>query len=724
MALILLDQEGDAPLRDGFHLITSEVEFLQMATAGLDLHVRGESLCQWAETYYSNRRVPVRYVKSITREMQHTFPELDRGQIGNLLNRYGESIQGIDQPLTSEKILSAIFPIALWSSPYSPAQLAEWLVWVYEKHPAPEVQILMRSLTNQWSAALEEDILAIFQKSIDFEWAEEALDNWLGIQNREEFPLPDEFPLKIPNPLIQKARDKWNFQIVATHGRFFDQVEPLAIPFELKKIAAKETYQYFLQNSSDLSAVDITSLSRYLNYQETNELRKRLPPKPPKDLPDTPDQIAQWYLADYLPYREWQEGNAVVEAKDHVIRSANQFAHWYLDNYPRALSGAPLQKWLSFYRTSHLEQNDNVLTLIIVLDGMHSSDARALLQNIRTHTTRLSIVSEEVAFSPIPTITEFAKEALFRGVPPEKIKLIDPIGIILPEDTSPARRLMDPDLGRVYLWRVLEPDRTYHSKNYSENLRQDVAGRLEAEALKIKEIIDAIPNHIMLRIIITTDHGRLLGKSTRALPVPDGMQGHRRVSWGEIDQNEFGEGWFERDNIAFLSGERFGMSYDMAIPLGEEGFLGNDNRGGSESYPHGGLFPEEVIIPWIVFARDVVRPKVEITLTGDGKARGSGTLQFKVLNLSDIDVFFEEVILYFRDGSESRIALKSNLKPRHESLLEQLLSPWPSSSEAAAIRGIAKIVQPNGLSFDYSIVINLSSKDIYDRGENILEDLF
>lgn len=724
MALILLDQEGDAPLRDGFHLISSEIEFLRMATSGKDLHVRGEMLCQWAETYFSNRGTQVRHVKSITRELQNTFPEIDRDQISHLLNQYGESIQSIDQPFTAEKMLNAIFPIALWSSVYSPAQLAEWLVWVYENHPASEIQILLRLLTNQWSGALEEEILAIYQNGIDFHRAEEALDNWLGIQNREDFPLPDEFPLEIPSPLAQKARDKWNFQIVATHGRFFDQVESYAIPFELKRIAAKETYHYFLQNSGDLSAVNITSLSGYLNYQEINELRKRLPPEPPKDLPDTPDQIAQWYFTDYLPYREWQESNSVVNAKEGIVRSAHQFAQWYLNNYPKALSGAPLQKWLSFYRTAHLERNDQVLTLIIVLDGMHSTDARTLLQNIRAQTSRLSIISEEVAFAPIPTITEFAKESLFRGVPPDKIEFIEPIGEILPEDRSPARRLADPDLGKVYLWRVLEPDRTYHSKNYSENLRQDVAGRLEAEALKIKEITETIPDKILLRIIITTDHGRLLGKSTRTLSIPNGMQGHRRVAWGEIDPKGFGEGWFECDNIAFLSGERFGLPYDMAIPLGEESFLGNDNRGGSESYPHGGLFPEEVMIPWIVFARDIVRPKVEISLSGDGKARASGTLQFKVLNLNDIDLTFEEVILYFRDGSERKIVLKNNLPPRRESLIEQPLSPWPSSFDASAIRGIAKIVQPNGLSFDYSVVINLSSKDIYDRGENILEDLF
>jgi hypothetical protein len=68
--------------------------------------------------------------------------------------------------------------------------------------------------------------------------------------------------------------------------------------------------------------------------------------------------------------------------------------------------------------------------------------------------------------------------------------------------------------------------------------------------------------------------------------------------------------------------------------------------------------------------------------------------------------------------------LKSKLAARHDSIFEYPLDPWPSPIEASGIRGIAKIMQPNGLSFDYSIVIDIQSKDIYDRGENILEDLF
>jgi hypothetical protein len=724
MARIILDREKDAPLLSGFQLVTSEVEFLRVAATFLDLHIQGEPLCSWAETYYRNRGINCQEVFSVTKEMERSFADLTADQITKLLSLIGENLQKIERPLTAEKILNTIFPAALWSAQHSSSHMAEWLVWVYENCPSGETRVLMRLLTGRWAEEIENNILAIYRGCLEGEKAEEALENWLGITNREIFPLLDEFPLAIPNKLVQKARDKWNLSIVASHGKFFEQLEPLAIPFELKKLGAKETYQYYLQNSGDLIPQQLSLLARYLSYKEINELRKRLPPKPPSNIPETPELIAQWYLSEFLPYREWQESYSVNDAREHIIRSAKQFSYWYLDNYPKALTGGPLLKWLSFYRTAHFERNNNVFTLIIVLDGMHSSDARTLIQNIRTHTTRLSMIAEDVVFSPIPTITQFAKEALFRGVPPDKTASVDPIGIILPEDKSPAQRLTNPDIGKVYFWRVLEPDRTYHHKNKSENLLQDVAGRLEAEALKIKELVETISDQILMQIIITTDHGRLLGNSKKTLSVPDGMQSHGRVAWGKSGLSFPGEGWFEQDNIVYLYGERFGLSEDMAIPIGEESFLGNDDRSGCEAYPHGGLFPEEVIVPWYVFARDVIRPKVEISISGEGRARGSGTLQFKVLNLGDVDLILDEVVLYYRNGSEKRISLKSKLASRHDSVIEYRIDPWPSTIEASGIRGIAKIVQPNSLSFDYSTVINIQSKDIYDRGENILEDLF
>ena len=71
------------------------------------------------------------------------------------------------------------------------------------------------------------------------------------------------------------------------------------------------------------------------------------------------------------------------------------------------------------------------------------------------------------------------------------------------------------------------------------------------------------------------------------------------------------------------------MHDDIAITLNESAFYNNDGSGGSEVYPHGGLFPEEVIVPWVVFMRDKVKPMIDFSFSGDGRARMAGTIHWR-----------------------------------------------------------------------------------------------
>jgi hypothetical protein len=76
----------------------------------------------------------------------------------------------------------------------------------------------------------------------------------VGIDDREAFLATSEFPLtRYQRFFIEKALDKWNMAIVESHGSLFEHLDNLVIPFSLKKLAAKETYQYFLRNSGELT---------------------------------------------------------------------------------------------------------------------------------------------------------------------------------------------------------------------------------------------------------------------------------------------------------------------------------------------------------------------------------------------------------------------------------------------------------------------------------------
>jgi hypothetical protein len=719
---MLLDREGTARIPDGYILVDTEVDFLKYATNNVPLVIRGEGLCNWAELFFKGREIPSYSTRSFVREICSLCPHLSDDQAKQVSSLLGEKLDTLPKPLTVEDLLNTQYPCPMWKDNSSISHLAEWLVWLYLNQIDECMVPLLKQKSETWFIN-PNDFDASGYKIISSEEAHNALCNWLGIGEREDFPLIEEFPLEIPLELEDEARDVWEQKIIEGKGQYFQVIHEMAVPFSLKQIGAREAYEYYIKHVDFLSSSKIVDLAQYLSRGETEDLYRLLPPLPPRKCPDTPEAVLAWFKKEYLPYREWQHSTGSQDGLDIIKFAARDFAQWYLTQYPRALAGAPMQEWISFNKIRNLDRVEESIILIIVLDGLHLPDARSLLQSIQAKTHRLSIIADDLVFAPIPTVTQFAKDSLFKGVPPNKTQLVDPVATILPEDKSPAHKLATSHAGRTYLWRVLEPDRTYHHKNTSENLRQDIEGRLEAEALKIKEIIEELPSKLLLQIIIATDHGRLLSLSEKRIPVPPGLTSHGRAAWGEILKIFPESGFFVEDDIAYLYGDSYGMSEDIAIPLDESSFKGDDNRGGRELYPHGGLFPEEVIIPWIVLARDVVRPKLNITITGRGTARKSGSLSIKIMNMSDLQLVVEDLSIRLKNGPEMRKPLGINVGARSEEIISTIYEPWPSASEIESTNATVCIRQQNLLTFNCRAEANLQSDDMYTRPKDILEDM-
>jgi len=720
MKEMLLDREGDAIAPKDYTVVTTEADFLRLALSRQPLFIRGARLCDWAEAFCYARGIVCTETYSFKRELQSAFPTLASSQIDFLAQRLEMKAEILSRPLTFWGILQSIYPVSLWTQAVSLRHAATWLVWLQQTAPDEKIHPLLIQACQSW-----ENLAPISLRSVYSVYstpaAQQLLDEWLGIVESER--TWEEFPIEVPLAELERARKIWHRRIIESHGAFFKNFVNLKVPFSLKRVAAQETCQYYLLHADELSKDIIDQLSPYLSQAELNELHQYAAPSIPENIPASPDAVLAWFREQYLPYRQWQHRSDAAQGREVVLKSARQFADWYLNCYPKALSSSdPLWKWLSFNRSAQLAQTENLLTLLIVLDGLHAADARYLLNIIRSQTQRLTIVADDFAFAPLPTVTEFAKGALFRGVAPDKIDAVGDIGQVLPDNQSPAQRLQAIQQG-LYLWRVQEPDSTYHQKNRSENLLLDVEGRLQAEALKIKQIVELVPDGVVMQIVIASDHGRLLGKSTRTLFAPQGLQIHGRAAWGNFSKVFPASGYLIEDNLVYLFSESFGLIHNTIIPLDESSFRMADERGGSELYPHGGLFPEEVIVPWIVLARDFVKPSVEISLSGSGKARRSGKLQVKVLNLGEVSLTIQDLVVNFRSGRPIELYLDESLKACSDWHKEIEIENWPAPLEVSSANAFARIRQPNGLVFEYQVEVSLESEDIYVRPDDILEDL-
>lgn len=720
MKEMLLDREGDAIVPKDYTVITTEVDFLRLALSEQPLFIRGARLCEWAEAFCYGRGIVCTETYSLKRELLSAFPTLSSLQVDFLAQKLETKAESLSRPLTYWGVLQAIYPMPLWTQAVSLRHAATWLVWLQQATPDEKNYPLLMQACQSWESLAPISLRSVYSVYSPLA-AQQLLDEWLGIVESER--TWEEFPLEVPRAELERARKIWHKRIIESHGSFFKSFVNLKVPFSLKKVAAQETCQYYLLHADELSKNIVDQLSPYLSQTELAELHQYAAPSIPENIPALPDAVLTWFREQYLPYRQWQHRSNAAQGREVVLESARQFAEWYLTHYPRALNSSdPLSKWLSFNRSSQLAQAENLLTLLIVLDGLHAADARYLLNIIRSQTQRLTVVTDDFAFAPLPTVTEFAKGALFRGVAPDKINVVSDIGQVLPDNQSPAQRLQLVQQG-LYLWRVQEPDSTYHQKNRSENLLLDVEGRLQAEALKIKQIVELVPDNIAMQIVIASDHGRLMGRSTRTLAAPQGLQIHGRAAWGDFLKPFPSAGYVIEDKLVYLFGESFGLTQNTIIPLDESAFRMTDDRGGSELYPHGGLFPEEVIVPWIVLARDFIKPSVEITLSGSGKARRSGKLQVKLLNLSEVILTIQELVVNFRSGRPIELHLDETLKACSDWQKEIRIENWPAPLEANSANAYARIRQPNGLVFEYQVKVSLESEDIYVRPDDILEDL-
>jgi hypothetical protein len=552
------------------------------------------------------------------------------------------------------------------------------------------------------------------------------LRDWLRITAGPADPVLGEFPIEVPADLVDEARRQWATLLIETDGTLVDSLLGAPLPAVLRKTAAREMYRYVMMHPEHLNTSRSKALAPFLTQAEQDKLNSTLHPETPGKLPVAADEVLVWFESSYLPYRQWQRLYGTAEDAALVEDRARQFADWYFERYPLGLLGGELQKYLSFRQTLEHDQNSTTTTLVIVLDGLHAQDAVHLRGLLESAARRLSFLEQRWVFAPLPTVTVFAKDALLKGLDPRGAAAYGSLSSgVLPESKDPAPRLAEAKRGEWYIWRVMEPDETYHGYNNYDSLPIQVESALRKVAENIADIVERVPEEIALRIIVTTDHGRLLSTASREIEVPERMQSHGRAAWG-VRQHEFDEsGVAIEGDVAFLDGGRFGLPDDvgeMAVVIGPQMFKTNDKKKGSEAFPHGGAFPEEVIVPWMVLERDWELPLLTASINGKAAAGKPGEASLSITNPADVNLKIAEVTLQVLSGAARTVEVAAGIKPRSKRTLAIGLDLWPTSADIGAMTGHAIVQLPTGRRFEVPLTVNLESEEMYRR-DTLLEDL-
>lgn len=675
-------------------------------------------------------------------------------------------------------ILYALWPVRLWRAVPSLAHAAEWLLWLSEQHEDDPLLALASEQARLWREVAGDASIA-YDARLPGE-AVLLLEMWLfgeipapvdgtnqsttSLANRASLSplIRTVFPASVPVAWCERARVLWERSLPSSSGgALWNRLASVRLAPELRKIAAKIVAKYALHYPAILTPALVVSLSLHLPDEEIAALQQICPPLAPAllttDMP--PLSVMNWFQREYLPYRIWQVQYGDSHVAERVIAAAHSFARWCLAFYPPAIAGGRGSEFLAIQDGKRLRgpATINQVTLWIILDGLTLPDAEFLLRELQGMEPRLSQDILRPVVSSLPTITSFTKNALMNGSPPGTYSLAGERAPAPSPAFARARRLLDRDSdveiaqqaqhGDILVLSLLEPDFTYHSRRGSVatgSLRHQVNGVLLAAAAKIGDIVRAIPDDKTLRVILSTDHGRLLDSSgTRNCPVPAGMDSELRAAWRSpasaaegIEYGADGVCFVSGDEsnteasadrgIVYLSAQRFELPTDCAIVLGPSSFYQNDGRGGPTPFAHGGLWPEEVLTPWAELRRDAAvhttRPPVKCLISGQGRV-GSHleTVEMVFENGSQIPLFVASVSLVTASGQSLMLGLPEQgilIPPFATGEGKATVPVWPSSAELLSLTVQVEIALPNGERFpipEGEIECELTTSALYEQ---------
>jgi len=720
MNRILLDPFGDAELPEGYQLVKTEVVFLQNALSDKPMMIRGKNLCKWAKDFYKGREIEVANAYSFTREMQGYFTKLSKDQ-ALVVKKHFEA-KGISScPRSAKEVMKNCFPDELWSEVSTTLSAARWLSWLDETKYDETFQYFIDLISDEFSDTAVRDLQPIFNCKTKEE-AAPFIEKWITHSDGIFSERMKSFPLPLAKKWNRVKNDYWSEEIIKCKGLFFDEFMGYSSSKEEKEFVISKTIAYFKRYPSSLDDNILDKLSNYASKKHLVDLYDKLPLPAPGVPPTDPKLIVSWFSELYLPHRLRALKNEDEKALAFSLESSRKFATWYLNYYQETKIKGNL---LSPNKVWDVKQSlTDTINLIVILDGLNGCDAEVLLDKIDKGDVdnHLQLIDNSYAFSPLPTVTEFTKPFLLRGTFVGAKDSSKILGEDISDKKTPTKALQKAKPGDIVFWRMADPDLTYHKESNVHDIKNKVDAALYGVSKRILDVISNLEADLPLKLILTTDHGRMLGKSQRDIDLPEGLTAHGRAAWGTKDRNFDEKGYEIIGDLAYLSPTTFGLDKMAVVILNDHAF--KHDRYKDEMSPHGGLFPEEVLVPWITYQTKQETPVVKAVIEGASEANKSGSAIIKVTNFSSLSLSALEVRFNFGQTPEKIILKKEPVIPMEITNLDVNINKWPSGDQIDTGMAEIDLQMPNLERITVKIDISeMKSESMYKR-DNILGDLF
>lgn len=490
----------------------------------------------------------------------------------------------------------------IWLKEPSIQNLAAWLTI--------QVPQECRPLEQVWQHQFKGHYLATYYQTEDKGL---LLRRWLGITQPVITEL-DKYPLSMPEFLLQEFNLHWEEQMYRTEGKVLDTLTPTKVA-GMEQIAIC-AYKVLSNRPNWVTKVRETKVAAYLSHQQKIELSDRQPPPQPPllTLDASPKQALTWATEDYLPFRRWEIAIHQPAFEQRISdRAADSFVEWILKHYPKMKVDSVDHSYLN-YSVASLVRNlcSEGSVLWVVVDGLGWLDHRELL-SLLTKNRQLAVETYmKPRFSILPTKTEYAKWSLYAQLLPNDSSWTNEAGKAFPKigmgerytDYRRAELRQDLKKGKhkLYCWDTEQFDELHHTERDWQHLyKVKRPHTLEGIAKEIQSFVEEYPTPDLLKIVIASDHGQILGTSEQITYSPEGLEAKGRMAIGKTDDPRF----------VVLECDRYSLPHDISIirnsaSLGAFSYTTNKKIIGS----HGGLFPEEVVVGVSVLRTSVQRRPV------------------------------------------------------------------------------------------------------------------
>lgn len=738
-AKLMLDasRENDCP--DGFLAVESEIEFLRLEGGEHSLFVRGELLCSWARELYQARGL----------KEGLAFVELQspRNRLRLLIGDWANNVQAdflarvVDllkqhPNLTRGELLARLTGADFWSEKPSREHAARWLLAEFGAELTP----LVEAVRELWVRnCANEALRLLYQLALNERQA--ALKEWLSADD-ESVGLGI-FPLAVEGMAAKMLKDLWGQKLRQTNGQ---AMATLATKEPNGVLIAREAHEYFRHRPEHLNQAVLARIGSWLTPQQQAHLECLIPrPKPILLAPTASEQEAiAWAVKQYLPYRQWQVKTALAEDSAAAEELGGSFGDWLLENYPRlttiAYEKSPLNVRAK-YLIAELVKTHRVLW--VVVDGLNYINHLWLLKLLARTEAALAVGQDETLLAVLPTITEKAKYALTSGLlPGQNLKGRWKIQTVLADSFPQAKYagktqvhkikawLADESVSLSY-WNMTAIDECYHEQTDPGAIANNVEAQLSALAGEISRLVTEAANPDRIAVVISTDHGQMLGPCSKYAMQSKDADTHGRTAKGD----PFGLGGDNAqaylkaaDNSAvLLDPMMFCLSEPTTLALGAYHFgeRSKDSQGQVWGV-HGGLFPEEVVVGFAVLFSQPQRQPLMARLTGDGEAGKPGRLRLQVDNPNPATVRLLTLTLNEVDDFRHPQPVLQDAEKHTLSSIELELSKFPNpvDGEALSVTGTVTYEFADGVRHECAVIGVLNCKQMYSGQRPSLRDRF